>query len=36
MQGLAKIPEKSELLEKIYCQLVHENYSFYPHIEAER
>jgi hypothetical protein len=34
-EGLIKVLGKSELLEEIYCQLVWEDYSFYPHIKTE-
>jgi hypothetical protein len=27
--GLENVPKKCELLEKIYCELVPKNYSFY-------
>jgi hypothetical protein len=34
-EGGEKILGKGELLEEIHCQLVWEDYSFYPHIEGE-
>jgi hypothetical protein len=34
-EGLAKVLGRSKLLEEIHCQLVQEDYSFHPYIEAK-